>query len=78
LALFGNYEQFHCFALVDLIFAVHRYNIRVERFNNVAPKLFSKSATRLDNDDGGTLNALAALVKLLVSATLLKYRIARS
>ena len=51
---------------------------RVDRFNKVAPKLFSKSATRLDSDDGGTLNTVAALVKLPVSTTLLKYRIARS
>jgi hypothetical protein len=71
LALFGSYEPFHGFVLIDSIFVGHRYN-------NVAPKLFSKSATRLDSDDGGTLNALAALVKLPVSTTLLKYRMARS
>ena len=52
--------------------------MRVERFKSVAPRLFSKSATRLDNDEGGTPNAFAALVKLPVSTTLIKYRMAFS
>ena len=46
---------------------------RVLRFNRVVPKLFSRSAMRLDREEGGTENASAARVKLPVSTTLLKY-----
>lgn len=46
----------------------------------LAPKRFSRSDTRLnnDNDNDGTFNALAALVKPPVSTTLLKYHITRN
>ena len=45
---------------------------RVVKLTEVAPKCFSRSATLRDRDEGGTAKALAALVKLPVSATLLK------